>query len=159
MSKLTVRNVYEIKHLIQYTKYSFQEISEMYNVSRPTISNINLLKSWNDVYPEFKPRVQGVDEKLTPEMMETIKNLRLEKKTTKEITALTGLSQVTLTKAYKELGFSGTIRKGQNGKLTQEQRNEIKELILRGEISQRKIAEMYNVSPATVTLVKKEIKI
>ena len=58
-SKLNEQKVFEILKLLSENKYTYEEIGNMYNVSKSTINNINRGENWKEVISKYKLEVQN----------------------------------------------------------------------------------------------------
>lgn len=64
--KLSAKDVYEIKHLLAYTTYTFSEISDMYNVTSGNIHHIYHLKTFPQIACELNSSISTMRELREP---------------------------------------------------------------------------------------------
>jgi group I intron endonuclease len=160
-SKLTEAQVREIKfiHLVE-KKLTITEIAKLYNVARPTISQIKLGKRWSHIKPLDTQNIVESEEML----INNKKRYNVYKKRLYTIEERAKMSKVRLGKkaSAKAKARMSEVKQGtcigvKNPavKLTEAQVREIKfQYLPAKQLNNRQIGELYSVSNTTISKIK-----
>lgn len=154
-AKLTESKVIEIKLLIKEGKMNQKDIAEKFNISNTTVNKISTGEIWKNVGEDVSHRE---NRRLTEHDVMEIKFLIKEGKLTlteiaKRFNAVqASISLIKSGKTWKNVGedVSNFKTPKRISKLTEKLVKEIKLLLKENNLTQGKIAEIYNVSKKTI---------
>lgn len=167
--KLDEEAVYEIKKLLYEENYSDVEISKMYGVTDSTISLIRRGKNWSKVKTEFDNSINRIKvEKLSTDEVEEIKYIiaNNDSVTNKELAERfnvdsSAISNIRTLKSYFDVAIECNNAIYENNKhkkkpniLTKNEVVEIKKMLANQIISNRELAEKYNVDFSVISNIK-----
>jgi group I intron endonuclease len=163
LSTLTEKEVIEIKTHIKNKTMSVKKLSEIYNVKRSVISNIKNGHNWTHITIDGFVSDNTIyrNATLTDEQVVEVKNLLknefthmfIAEKFNVSESYISGIHRGSIRKEVYVEGFETS--KNVHKKLNENQVREIKKLLADGDMNNKEIALLYNVSNQTICDIKK----